>query len=218
MLVPDHELALGEDGEQRWHRETVAIESVAFQHRLQAAHMALFGESVSRHTLEEVAFAVAAKARSQGKEQEVFVRVAFFDGAVWLDLGDREWHAMRITAEGWEVVADCPVAFRRTTGMLALPTPVRGGNINELQPFVNVASDTDFRLAVAWWSRSPAWAERLFSRQPFPAVPLLAGGVFPVCLPCLRLTLLCFGEWFGNGCGTAWNGCSVASRTSPAGW
>ena len=112
--------------------------------------MGLFGEAVSRHTLEEVAFAVAAKARCQGEEQELFVRVAFFDGAVWLDLGDREWRVVRITPEGWKVVADCPVAFRRTTGMLALPTPVRGGNINELRPFLNTGSDADFRLAVSW--------------------------------------------------------------------
>ena len=34
--------------------------------------------------------------------------------------------------------------------MLALPYPERGGNINELRPFVNVATVQDFHLMVAY--------------------------------------------------------------------
>ena len=47
-------------------------------------------------------------------------------------------------------LTDCPVAFRRPAGNGALPTPVRGGTIDELRPFVNVANDADFRLLVSW--------------------------------------------------------------------
>ncbi|MFX8992150.1 hypothetical protein ABTN16_19915, partial [Acinetobacter baumannii] len=42
-----------------------------------------------------------------------------------------------------------PVRFRRTAGMLPLPLPVRGGTVDELRPFVNLA-DADFMLVVAF--------------------------------------------------------------------
>jgi putative DNA primase/helicase len=34
--------------------------------------------------------------------------------------------------------------------MLPLPTPVRGGSLEELRPFLNYAAEDDFRLMVAW--------------------------------------------------------------------
>src|SRR5690606_33360793 len=43
-----------------------------------------------------------------------------------------------------------PVRFRRPRGLLPLPAPRRGTSIDKLRPFVNVASDNDWRLLVAW--------------------------------------------------------------------
>src|SRR5262249_58447956 len=42
------------------------------------------------------------------------------------------------------------VRFRRSAGVQPLPLPVRGGSIEALAPFVNLASDNDFVLVVAW--------------------------------------------------------------------
>ncbi len=46
--------------------------------------------------------------------------------------------------------AEPPVKFRRTRGMLPLPVPVSGGNLADLRPFVNIASDADWILLSAW--------------------------------------------------------------------
>jgi hypothetical protein len=43
-----------------------------------------------------------------------------------------------------------PIRFRRAAGMLPLPIPVGGGSIKELRPFLNVQSDDEFVLVVAW--------------------------------------------------------------------
>src|SRR5262249_35274143 len=48
------------------------------------------------------------------------------------------------------VVSDPPVRFRRPKGMLALPRPGDGGSIAELRDFLNVGTDQDFLLLVAW--------------------------------------------------------------------
>ena len=78
------------------------------------------------------------------------VRVAADGNDIYIDLGDRDWHAVRVTAAGWSVVQSPPVRFRRTRGMLALPFPERGTSIDALRPFLNVRDKNDFILVVAW--------------------------------------------------------------------
>ena len=82
--------------------------------------------------------------------ETVFLRVAEKDGRVYLDLADDRWRAVEIDAHGWRIMDNPPVRFRRPRGMLALPEPQRGGSLDQLRPFLNVASDDDYHLAVAW--------------------------------------------------------------------
>ncbi|MBT9260210.1 MAG: hypothetical protein KM310_10765 [Clostridiales bacterium] len=85
-----------------------------------------------------------------GRAQEVFCRVAAAGEAVYLDLGGPEWRAVEVTAEGWRIVQDPPVRFKRPRGLLPLPEPERGGSLEELRPFVNLADEAGWRLLVAW--------------------------------------------------------------------
>ena len=72
------------------------------------------------------------------------------DGALYLDLGNETWDVVKITAQGWRIMKDCPVKFRRHRGMLPLPVPRGGGSIEELRPFVNAPGDEQWRLIVSW--------------------------------------------------------------------
>src|SRR5262249_52120860 len=58
--------------------------------------------------------------------------------------------AVAIIADGWRVLGCPPVRFRRSSGMLSLPVPERGGSIEILQPFLNLSNKNDFVLVVAW--------------------------------------------------------------------
>ncbi len=81
------------------------------------------------------------RALFEGSECPVYVRVAGDGNDIYLDLGDPIWQAVRITATGWELVADPPVRFRRPKGMLRLAVPVRAGTVDQLRRFVNVRDD-----------------------------------------------------------------------------
>jgi hypothetical protein len=83
-----------------------------------------------------------AAAAGSGVTREVFLRLAEQDGAVYLDLARDDGQAVRLTPTGWELVSDPPVAFLRGRGMRPLPTPLRGGDLATLRPFVNVTDDT----------------------------------------------------------------------------
>ena len=76
------------------------------------------------------------------------LRIAEHDGTIYLDLGDPEWRAVEIDANGWRVICDPPVRFRRHAGMAALPVPQSGGSIAQLRQFVNL-TDHSFILFVA---------------------------------------------------------------------
>ena len=77
--------------------------------------------------------------------------MAEHDGAVWLDLCDDHWRAVRVTRAGWTVVSNkLPVRFVRARGMLPLSLPERGGSIDDLRAFLNVQDESDFVLLVAW--------------------------------------------------------------------
>jgi hypothetical protein len=57
---------------------------------------------------------------------------------------------VEIDATGWRVIDNPPVRFRRAGGMQALPSPLPGGSAEALRSFLNVRSDTDFVLVIAW--------------------------------------------------------------------
>jgi hypothetical protein len=93
---------------------------------------------------------IEAKAHFDAPERQVYVRVGRLDGCHYLDLVDETWRAVEIDAAGWRVVDRPPVRFRRASGMKPLAIPEKGGSIELLRSFVNVQSDADFVLVVAW--------------------------------------------------------------------
>jgi hypothetical protein len=78
------------------------------------------------------------------------IRVGGLDGRLYLDLGDETWRAVEIDATGWRVIDNPPVRFRRASGMKPMPIPMSGGSVERLRSFLNVQSDADFVLVVAW--------------------------------------------------------------------
>ncbi|MGA8291147.1 MAG: hypothetical protein WB820_01320, partial [Rhodoplanes sp.] len=92
-----------------------------------------------------------ARAQFDAAERAVNIRVAEHDGRLYLDLADEHWRAVAIGPDGWRVLLGCPpVQFRRSPGMLPLPVPERGGSIEVLRSFLNLSSQNDLVLIVAW--------------------------------------------------------------------
>lgn len=132
------------------HHETWALKSSGARDWLLGRFYAQHGESASPQAMQEALGILGAKARFEGPQWPVRLRIAEYGGAIYLDLCNDAWEAVEITGEGWHVVAEPPVRFRRTAGMLALPTPVRGGAVDALRPFVNVGNEHDWRLLISW--------------------------------------------------------------------
>ena len=78
------------------------------------------------------------KALFAGQEIPLEVRVAWHRGDLWYDLGEK---AVRLTPNGWKVVDEPPVLFRRFKANSAQVLPQRGGDINAVLAFTRANSD-----------------------------------------------------------------------------
>jgi hypothetical protein len=132
------------------HLETWAIKGGGFKKWLLHGFYKRQGKAPQSEIFSSTIKLLDAKALFEGPLRPVWVRLADYEGAIYLDLANEKWEAVKVTITGWEVEADPPVCFRRPRSMLPLPYPERGGNINELRPFVNVATVQEFRLVVAY--------------------------------------------------------------------
>jgi hypothetical protein len=110
------------------------------------------GSALKQQALEDALGVLQARAEFDGETRDVHVRLAGFAGNIYLDLGDPQWRIVEIDHSGWRLLSSrqAPVVFRRPSGLRPLPIPERGGTLDELRPFLNVASDDDFALIVGW--------------------------------------------------------------------
>ncbi len=132
------------------HRENWPIRSSMFARWLAARAYEASGAAPGGQSLEDARRVMEARAVSEGREQTPWRRIGARDGKLYIDLADNEWRAVEIDAMGWRIIAGDGLPFLRSPRMRPLCEPERGGSINELRPFVNVESDADFFLLVAW--------------------------------------------------------------------
>jgi len=127
------------------------------------------GGMMSAGDLADVAALLEGKAVFDGPRYKLFRRVAENEGKFYLDLCDEEWRAIEIDAEGWRVVSDPPVKFRRAKAMHPLPLPVEtpGKSLHRLlSPFLNVR--------IEQWPLVAVWeVAALRPTGPYPVLKLL---------------------------------------------
>jgi len=133
------------------HRETWPADSDRFEMHLMRLFLQAEGKTPDAQALKDARRVLKSDALFETETTEVHTRVGRGeDGALYIDLCDEEWRAVRVTGDGWEIVDRPPVHFRRSRSMEPLPVPDEDGDIEALRPFVNTATDKDWRLVVAW--------------------------------------------------------------------
>ncbi len=147
------------------HKETLPLRSKAFRNFVARLFYQTERSVPGAQALQDALSVLEGQALYEGCRRPVYVRVARHEheheSAIYLDLANDRWQAVRITAGGWQVVADPPVRFRRPRGMLPLPVPLplspdpdtgtgtdtadmrtsTGRGMDRLRPFVNVGQD-----------------------------------------------------------------------------
>jgi Domain of unknown function (DUF3854) len=134
------------------HTETWPLRTRRYRQWLLRRFYVERGRAPSAQAMADALGTLAAKAMFDGPEVRVHTRVAGYGDRVYLDLCNGRWEAVEITPSGWRVVAGdaVPVKFVRKDNAAPLPYPVEGGTVDALRPLLNVRTEEDFRLLVAW--------------------------------------------------------------------
>lgn len=142
------------------HRETWPIRSKGMRSWLLRRFFQATGKAPGSQAMQDALGVLEAQAHFDGPEHEVYVRIAHMDDRIFVDLANESWQAVEITPQGWQVVDNSPVKFRRPRGLAPMVIPQTGGNLADLRPFIN-CRDEDWPLVVAWLIGS-------FSPGPYP--------------------------------------------------
>ena len=76
---------------------------------------------------------------AQAEPCRLHLRVAQYNGTVYIDLADPGDHVIAINGGEWEITDTAPVVFRRTELTAPMPDPIRGGDLTKLWDLINVA-------------------------------------------------------------------------------
>jgi hypothetical protein len=132
------------------HQEHMPIEGTKFRQWLRQQYYRETEAAPRTQAINDALATLASRSLFAGAECHVWMRVAGVADRIYLDLGSQGWQVVEITPAGWNVLAESPVKFRRPEGMLPLPTPERGGSLENLKAFVNLADESDWRLVAAF--------------------------------------------------------------------
>lgn len=125
------------------HWETWPVRSKFFRRWLARRFYEQTGKAPNNDSISQALNVIEAKACFGGPEHKLHLRVAEHEGAFWYDLADANWRAVKITPEGWRVVARPPILFRRYTNTAPQVEPRPGGDLRKVLDFVNLRDDDD---------------------------------------------------------------------------
>lgn len=104
----------------------------------------------NNEALNSVLNVLKAQSRFKGERHTLHNRVAWHDNAIWYDLSDEKWRAVKITESGWEVTEHPPILFKREAHQQPQILPQRGGSLSLLHPFVNLKDESHHVLLDAY--------------------------------------------------------------------
>lgn len=84
-----------------------------------------------------------------GNDNEICLepRLRKIDGQIWYDLGKG---AVCISSDGWKIVDEPPILFRRYNHQKPQVEPAKGGDIQLFRKFTNITDDSDWNLFLAF--------------------------------------------------------------------
>lgn len=129
--------------------EALRVGSSALADRLARDFFLSTGKAPGSATMSTATTTLRAMARWEGPEHPVALRVAANDAHVVVDLADTDHGVVVIDEQGWSVTTESPVRFQRPEGMLALPVPITGGNLDVLEDLWPLSGE-QLDLVLGW--------------------------------------------------------------------
>ena len=130
------------------HLEIWPLQSKRFRNWLRLRHYQQFGKAPNSDAVNAACGVLDGMACFDGAERDLHNRVAWLDGAIYYDLADQRWRAIRVQADGWTIVERPPILFRRYAHQRPQREPIGGGDLRLVRCFLNVRPEDELLLLV----------------------------------------------------------------------
>ncbi|MEA3366939.1 MAG: CHC2 zinc finger domain-containing protein, partial [Planctomycetota bacterium] len=130
------------------HREILRLRDGRYREWVEAELYRRTGRAAYDGALSSARSILGGQARIDEETHELHNRVAWHRGRLWYDLADDDWRAVAVGPDGWDVVNNPPIIFRRHAHQLPQVEPRPGGDFHRLLEFVNVPQDHEMLLLV----------------------------------------------------------------------
>jgi phage regulator Rha-like protein len=134
------------------HSEIIRTDSKFF--KLWLIHLFEFEEDsiLSDSDIKMVISSLDSTACFGGEKVEVYLRIAEKNGKIYLDLCNEKRQVLEISSDGFKVLDESPILFRRTDDMDEIPIPIfeKSRDYTKLGNYLNFDSLTDLDLIVAF--------------------------------------------------------------------
>ncbi|WP_419781239.1 hypothetical protein [Maridesulfovibrio sp.] len=124
------------------------------------------GKFISKFSRNSSLGLIRTKVKNSGKPmRKLHQRIAHHESAVYVDLGNDRWDAIEITKDGWRIVSNPPVRFKRSAGQMPLPYPEEGEGFTLLRDLFKFSDPRTSTLVEGWLLGT-------FSAGPYPILIL----------------------------------------------
>ena len=132
------------------HQETHGVKSTFVSLWLKHKYHTLYNKTPKNEAVNQALSNLVAEAIFNGDQYDLKLRVAEYDGAIYYDLGDKSWRAIKTTTDGWTVEDFPPILFVRYTNTDSQVKPVEGGDIELLKRYINLKNEQEWILLYAY--------------------------------------------------------------------
>jgi hypothetical protein len=128
--------------------KTYPLKSKEFRRFIIGKYKELNRKVIRKDTVDRVIDNYEAEAFETDVNWLVANRVKFHASKIYYDLHNKNSEIIEIDSGGWKIISseDCPVKFPKRSLLKANVTPVRGGSLELLRPYINVANRDEFIL------------------------------------------------------------------------
>lgn len=121
------------------HRKIWAIDSAGFSIFLSGLYYTTEKKPLKKENLSQAKEILKFQALHENEiDVPLETRVAKCDDAIWYDLVNDKWEAVKITADGWELMDNPPILFRRFRHQNSQVHPSVEGDIKRILKYINL--------------------------------------------------------------------------------
>jgi hypothetical protein len=132
------------------HKETWPLRSKVFKNHLASLFHKKNLNIPNAQLIKDTVNVLQSEALFESPTYPVFTRIAEQGQRLYIFLANPKWEVIEIDSNGWRILANAPVFFRKPKGMLELPQPSAGGDINDLRGYLSIINENDWMLLISW--------------------------------------------------------------------